>query len=200
MQISRAELEAGSEERVCKGRHCGRVLNSANTLAHCLRPSPSPSLSRRPPKFATSGGCALLLAEFESATQKKKKKRKKVQPTQQTLLLSWILTFSFFCVFLSCSTLQFAKPFPSPEKFILFFKARRLHGFPTCHLCDCTTRASILRNGVLWGPKRCGARTACTWTCSLFAPVARALRLRAPPAQLSCSFYFPQSPAHSLEL
>lgn len=49
LQISRAELEAGSEERVCKGGHCGRVLDSANTWALCLWPSPkSNSLSEAP--------------------------------------------------------------------------------------------------------------------------------------------------------
>lgn len=48
LQISRAELEAGSKERVCKGGHCGRVLDSVNTLALCLWPSPSPTLSEAP--------------------------------------------------------------------------------------------------------------------------------------------------------
>lgn len=116
--------------------------------------------------------------------RKKKKKCKKVQPTQQTRLLSWILTFSFcVCVCVSCSTVQFAKPFPSPEKFILFFQGTqgaRIPHMPSIVIA--TTRASILRNGVLWGPTRRGARTPpCAWTCVLFAPVARALGLRAPP-------------------
>lgn len=204
LQISRAELEAGSKERVCKGGHCGRVLDSVNTLALCLWPSPSPALSEAPRI------CHLrLLAEFERATQKKregkKKERKKVQPTQQTLLLSWILTFSFFCVFVVVFPAAFyilQSPFSPLRNSFCFSRHAECTNSP--HVIF-VTRASFLRNGVLWGPKWRRARTPCTWTSGLFVPVARAvrlkaLRLRAPPAQLSCSFYFPQSPAHSLEL
>lgn len=166
MQISR--VGAGGRKIIASLQ--GRLLlvgpgfcrHPGETLAHSARLPrlPKSHLSTGgPPNLSPPGAASRLYLDLGL----------EVQPTLSKYVCS--LGSRTFHLFFPAALYSLQNPLPSPEKFILFFKAQGARiPIPKCHRGDCGTLASSLGSRVSWVPNVAGCRS-CMWTFSLLAPV-----------------------------